>query len=146
MRRLFSEMGCVTLPEFSLANGRRADVIALCGRGSSPSWRSSRAWRISAPTGNRPDYRDFCDRFYFAIPEDVPETLIPQECGLIAADGYGAGILREPPEHPLSGARRKAVTLRFPPTAPRASSTRAGRSRRGARGGAVVRRRAALRT
>ena len=33
VRRLFSEMGCVTLPEFSLANGRRADVIALCNTG-----------------------------------------------------------------------------------------------------------------
>ncbi|MBP1183703.1 MmcB family DNA repair protein [Methylobacterium sp. PvR107] len=119
VRRLFSEMGCVTLPEFSLANGRRADVIALCGAGkltiveiksSVADFRADRKW---------PDYRDFCDRFFFAIPEEVPESLIPGECGLIVADAYGAGILREPPDHPLSGARRKAVTLRFAHSAAR---------------------------
>jgi len=119
VRRLFSEMGCVTLPEFSLVNGRRADVIALCGAGrltiveiksSVADFRADRKW---------PDYKDFCDRFFFAIPEDVPESLIPEECGLIVADGYGAGILRAAPEHPLSGPRRKAVTLRFAHSAAR---------------------------
>lgn len=113
VRRLLAEMGCVSLPEFSLANGRRADVIALCGAGrltiveiksSVADFRADRKW---------PDYRDYCDRFFFAIPETVPETLIPEECGLIIADSYGAAILREPPDHPLSPARRKAVTLRF---------------------------------
>lgn len=119
VRRLFSEMGCVTLPEFSLVNGRRADVIALCGAGrltiveiksSVADFRADRKW---------PDYRDFCDRFFFAIPEDVPEALIPEECGLIVADAYGAAILREAPEHALSGPRRKAVTLRFAHSAAR---------------------------
>lgn len=113
VRRLFAEMGCVSLPEFSLANGRRADVIALCPAGrltiveiksSIADFRADRKW---------PDYRDFCDRFYFAIPEGLPESLIPEECGLIVADAYGAAILRAPCEHVLSGARRKAVTLRF---------------------------------
>lgn len=113
VRRLFAEMGCVTLPEFSLANGRRADVIALCGAGkltiveiksSVADFRADRKW---------PDYRDYCDRFYFAIPESVPESLIPEDCGLIVADAFGAAILRAPLDHPLSGPRRKAVTLRF---------------------------------
>jgi len=119
VRRLFSEMGCVTLPEFSLVNGRRADVIALCGAGrltiveiksSVADFRADRKW---------PDYPAFSDRFFFAIPEDVPESLIPEECGLIVADAYGAAILREAPEHALSGARRKAVTLRFAHSAAR---------------------------
>ncbi len=119
VRRLFSEMGCVTLPEFSLVNGRRADVIALCGAGkltiveiksSVADFRADRKW---------PDYRDFCDRFYFAIPDTVPEALIPEECGLIVADAFGAGIVRAAPEHALSGARRKAVTLRFAHSAAR---------------------------
>ena len=113
VRRLFAELGCVTLPEFSLANGRRADVIALCPAGrltiveiksSVADFRADRKW---------PDYRDFCDRFFFAIPDALPESLIPEECDLIVADAYGAAILREPPVHALSGARRKAVTLRF---------------------------------
>ncbi|WHQ67713.1 MmcB family DNA repair protein [Methylorubrum extorquens] len=113
VRRLLAEMGCVSLPEFSLANGRRADVIALCGAGrltiieiksSVADFRADRKW---------PDYRDYCDRFFFAIPETVPESLIPEECGLIVADSFGAAILRKPPDHPLSPARRKSVTLRF---------------------------------
>lgn len=113
VRRLFSDLGHVTIPEFSLANGRRADVIALCPAGrltiveiksSVADFRADRKW---------PDYRDYCDRFYFAIPGTLPEALIPDEAGLIVADAFGAAILREPDEHPLSGPRRKAVTLRF---------------------------------
>ena len=113
VRRLFASMGHVSLPEFSLANGRRADVIALCPAGrltiveiksSLADYRADRKW---------PDYRDFCDRFFFAIPQSLPESLIPDECGLIVADSYGAAMLREPCEHVLSAARRKAVTLRF---------------------------------
>ncbi|WP_336487680.1 MmcB family DNA repair protein [Methylobacterium nigriterrae] len=113
VRRLFAELGHVTIPEFSLANGRRADVIALsaCGRltiveikSSVADFRADKKW---------PDYRDYCDRFYFAIPESVPAGIIPDEAGLIVADAFGAAILREPADHPLSGARRKAVTLRF---------------------------------
>ena len=113
VRRLFSEMGCVSLPEFSLANGRRADVIALCPAGrltiveiksSVADFRADRKW---------PDYRDYCDRFFFAIPEHVAAGLIPEECGLIVADAFGAAVLRPAPDHLLSGPRRKAVTLRF---------------------------------
>lgn len=113
VRRLLAHLGQASLPEFSLANGRRADVIALapCGRltiieikSSVADFRADRKW---------PDYRDFCDRFFFAIPDGVPEDLIPESAGLILADGFGAAILREAPEHPLAGARRKAVMLRF---------------------------------
>jgi hypothetical protein len=113
VRRLFADLGHVTIPEFSLANGRRADVIALsaCGKltiveikSSVADFRADKKW---------PDYRDYCDRFYFAIPESLPESLIPEEAGLIVADAFGGAILRDPADHPLSGARRKAVTLRF---------------------------------
>lgn len=113
VRRLYSELGHVTIPEFSLANGRRADVIALCPAGkltiieiksSVADFRADRKW---------PDYRDYCDRFYFAIPDTLSTTLTPEDAGLIVADAFGAAILRDPAEHPLSGARRKAVTLRF---------------------------------
>jgi len=118
-RRLLAGLGYASVTELTLASGRRADIIALGGDGciwivevksSLADFRADQKW---------PDYRDFCDRFFFAIPEDVPESLIPEECGLIVADAYGAGILREPPEHPLSGARRKAVTLRFAHSAAR---------------------------
>lgn len=119
VRRLFSALGHASLTEFSLANGRRADVIALCPAGrltiveikSSPAdFRADRKW---------PDYRDYCDLFFFAIPPDLPESLIPEECGLIVADAYGAAMLREPCAHALSAARRKAVTLGFAHSAAR---------------------------
>ncbi|NGM36682.1 MmcB family DNA repair protein [Methylobacterium sp. DB0501] len=113
VRRLFAELGHVTIPEFTLANGRRADLIALgmCGKltiieikSSVADFRADRKW---------PDYRDFCDRFYFAVPPELPVEILPEDTGLIVADAFGAEILRGPPEHPLAGARRKAVTLRF---------------------------------
>ena len=113
VRRLFAQLGHVTLPELTLASGRRADVVALAPDGlltiveiksSVADFRADQKW---------PDYRDFCDRFFFAIPETVPTTILPQASGLIVADPFGAAILREAPGHPLAGPRRKAVTLRF---------------------------------
>jgi CysZ protein len=113
VRRLFSQLGYVSLPEFTLASGRRADVIALGGDGlltiveiksSVADFRADRKW---------PDYRDFCDRFFFAVPDTLPRAILPEDTGLIVADSFGAAILREAPPHPLAGARRKAVTLRF---------------------------------
>ncbi|MEH3147900.1 MAG: MmcB family DNA repair protein [Methylobacterium frigidaeris] len=113
VRRLLAELGHATIPEFTLANGRRADVIALggCGRltiveikSSVADFRADRKW---------PDYRDYCDRFYFAVPPEMPAGILPEDTGLIVADAFGAEILREPDAHPLAPARRKAVTLRF---------------------------------
>ena len=113
VRRLFSELGHVTLPEFTLANGRRADLIALAPDGaltiieiksSVVDFRVDRKW---------PDYEDFCDRFYFAVPETVPVDILPDDRGLIVADSFGAAIMRASAHRPLAGARRKAVTLRF---------------------------------
>lgn len=113
VRRLFAQLGQATLPELTLANGRRADVIALAPNGlltiieiksCVADFRADRKW---------PDYRDFCDRFYFAAPDTMPVEILPEDCGLIVADSFGAAILRDASHHPLAGARRKAVTLRF---------------------------------
>ena len=113
VRRLFAQLGHVTIPEFSLANGRRADIIALAPSGSLTiveikssvaDFRADRKW---------PDYEDFCDRFYFAVPETVPAGILPEDRGLIVADSFGAAIMRPSAHRPLAGARRKAVTLRF---------------------------------
>jgi hypothetical protein len=113
VRRLFAQLGHVTMPEFTLRNGRRADVIALAPDGrltiveiksSVVDFRTDQKW---------PDYEEFCDRFYFAVPETVPLDILPEDRGLILADSFGAAIIRDAPAHPLTGARRKAVTLRF---------------------------------
>lgn len=113
VRRLFAQLGHVSLTEFTLASGRRADIMALGPDGvltiveiksSIADFRADRKW---------PDYEAFCDRFYFAVPETVPFDILPEDRGLIVADSFGAAILREAAHHPLAGARRKAVTLRF---------------------------------
>ena len=111
--RALAQRGFATLAEVPLANGRRADLLAL-GRDNSlliveikssvVDFKSDRKW---------PDYRDFCDRLAFAVPGDFPQPLIPEECGLIVADPFGALILREGLHVPLAAARRKALTLRF---------------------------------
>jgi hypothetical protein len=43
----------------------------------------------------------------------VPPEIFPHDAGLIVADGFGAGIIREAPEHRLSAATRKSMMLRF---------------------------------
>ncbi|HVL71613.1 MAG TPA: MmcB family DNA repair protein [Beijerinckiaceae bacterium] len=113
VRRFFAQLGQATLPEFTLANGRRADVIALSGDGRITIVEIKSSVADFRADGKWPDYRDFCDRFCFAVPETVPVEILPATAGLIVADAFGAALLREPPEHPLAGARRKAVTLRF---------------------------------
>jgi hypothetical protein len=111
--RALAHRGFATLLEVSLANGRRADVLALGRDGelivveiksSVADFKSDRKWR---------DYRDFCDRLYFAVPAGFPTELIPDECGLILADPFGAAALREAPVVPLAAARRRARMLRF---------------------------------
>lgn len=115
--RMLAQLGYATLIEVPLASGRRADVMAL-GRGGElvivevksclADFRADRKW---------PEYRQWCDRLYFAVADGFPCEVIPAECGLIVADGFAAAMLREAPEAPLASARRKAVTLRFARTA-----------------------------
>jgi hypothetical protein len=111
--RALAQRGFATLTEVPLATGRRADVLALGREGelviieiksSVADFKSDRKW---------PEYRQFCDRLYFAVPEGFPCELIPEDCGLIAADPFGGAILREAPFVPLAAPRRRAVLLRF---------------------------------
>ena len=112
-RRLLAGLGFATVTELTFASGRRADVVGLGRDGtlwivevksSVDDFRTDRKW---------PDYRACCDRLSFAIPDHVPAAIMPGDAGLIVADAYGAAVLRDPPEHRLAPATRKAVTLRF---------------------------------
>ena len=44
---------------------------------------------------------------------DFPKEIIPENVGLIIADGFGGQIVRPAIKTPLSAPRRKAVTLMF---------------------------------
>ena len=46
-----------------------------------------------------------------AVPVDFPQSLIPEEIGLIVADAYGGEVLRAPPRRPVTAARRKALLI-----------------------------------
>src|SRR5205814_6573186 len=111
--RTLEQLGYVSLVEFPLANGRRADILALGKTGdlmiveiksSVADFRADRKWSA---------YRDFSDRLYFAVPNDFPRALIPDECGLMVADAFGAAVLRDGGTTRLDPGRRRALTMRF---------------------------------
>jgi hypothetical protein len=99
--------------EVPLANGRRADVLGVGPKGE--------IWIIEIKSSlidlqvdqKWPNYKDFCDRFFFAKPPELDPDIFPASEGLMVADGHDAAILRMAGEEPLPGARRKAVMLKL---------------------------------
>ena len=115
--RLLRAHGMATLIEVPLANGRRADVVAVATSGeiwivevksSVEDYRADSKW---------PEYRAFCDRLLFAVAPAFPREVLPPDTGVIVADRYGGEIVREAPVHRLPGARRRALTLKLVHTA-----------------------------
>jgi len=111
--RLLMQEGFSPILEFTLANGRRLDVAALGGDGamlgveikvSVADLRGDQKW---------PEYLEYCELFYFAIPPDFPDHHVPDGTGLIVADRYGGAIVRPSKRTQLHPSRRKAVTLSF---------------------------------
>lgn len=112
--RAFHAQGIAALPEVKLGNGLRADVLGLDrkGRALLVEVKSSRAdFRAD---GKWPGYLEYCDFFYFAVPADFPQDILPADSGLLIADGYGATLVRPAAEREaLKAARRRALTLSF---------------------------------
>lgn len=111
--RLLGALGYAPLAEVTLPNGRRADLMALGPKGeifiievksSLEDFRTDQKWR---------EYGPYCDAFAFAVAPEFPREVLPDEPGLIVADGFGGAVLREAPLTPLAGARRKALTIAF---------------------------------
>lgn len=111
--RVLWDHGLPSLLEVPLANGRRADLMGLTQSGEIWIVETKSCLEDFAVDQKWPEYRDYCDRFFFAVTEDFPRDLIPEDVGLIVADGFGGAMLRGSPLKPLAGARRKAVTLLF---------------------------------
>jgi len=113
VRRMLRAMGYATITELPLANGRRADIVAVCSRSSVAIIEVKSSIADFRADGKWPEYRDHSDRLYFAISADIPEDIMPADAGLIVADEFGAAILREAPEHRLAPATRRELLLRF---------------------------------
>jgi hypothetical protein len=117
--RLLLRHDYVSLCEVPLGNHRRADVMAVDGRGRIVivEIKVSRADLLG--DGKWRDYLDYCDRFFWAVPDGFAldpfetEPFAPDLAGLIVADRYDAAIAREAATVPLAAPRRKAETLRF---------------------------------
>ncbi len=108
--RFLIDQGLAPVTELSPVRGLRTDVTALAPSGeiwvvecksSVADFRSDAKWE---------GYLEWCDRFYFAAPADLPDDLLPEDQGLMIADGYGAEIVRPAEKRRLAAARRKAQT------------------------------------
>lgn len=111
--RYLSNLGYSVLTEFTLKNGRRADVIGLGRAGdvvivevktSVADLKADQKW---------PDYEEFCDQLFFATPHDFPLELLPDACGILVADHWGGDEIRPADVSPLHASRRRVLTLKF---------------------------------
>ena len=117
--RLLVRAGVAPLAEVPLGGGRRADILGIDAQGrltlveikvSLADLRGDRKW---------PEYLDYCDRFFWAVPPGFPLGLFdtpdfqPDRTGLIIADRFDGEDVRAAPWVPLNTSRRKAETLRF---------------------------------
>jgi len=119
LTRMFFRQDAMALCEVPLPNGRRADLVAIDSKGGLTivEIKISRADLL----GDRkwPDYLDYCDRFFWAVPPGFElgcfdgEALGAGRAGLIVADRFDAEVIRDAASVPLAPARRKAETLRF---------------------------------
>ena len=117
--RHLQSYGFVSLQEFSPTRGLRADVMALGPRGE--FWLvECKSSRVDFQTDRKwLGYLDWCDRYFWAVDDVFPTELLPEDSGLIIADGFDAEIVREGEVRRLSAARRKALMLRFATAAAR---------------------------
>ena len=117
--RHLDTLNMTALTEFVPVRGLRVDVIALSAKGeiwivecksSLADFRTDTKWQ---------GYLEWCDRFFWAVPQDFPVEVLPNETGLIIADRFDAAIVREAPLEKMAAARRKAMTLKLARTAMR---------------------------
>ena len=116
--RLFCRQDLFAICEVPLPNGRRADMMAIDGKGALTIVEIKVAKADLLGDVKWTDYLDYCDRFFWAVPPDLAsicdgERFMPNEAGLIVADRYDAVLMRDATHRPLAPARRKAELLRF---------------------------------
>lgn len=118
MTRLFCRRDLFAICEVPLPNGRRADLMAIDGKGQLTIVEIKVSRADLSGDAKWTDYLEYCDRFFWAVPGHLSGLLqesrfLPETAGVIVADRYDAAVLREAPHRPLAPARRKAELLRF---------------------------------
>ncbi len=111
--RLCLRLGWAPLHEVRLANGRRADILALQPGGGFVCIEVKSGLRDYLADNKWLEYQPFCDQFFFAVDADFPRDILPLEPGLIICAGREADVIREPLSVRLAPARRKALMERF---------------------------------
>ena len=107
----------VLVPELTLPGGRRVDLFGIDSKGTIVIIEIKSSVEDFKVDNKWHEYKDFCERFYFASHPDVPMGIFPEQEGFILADRYGCEIIREGEEMKLSAATRKALMIRFARTA-----------------------------
>ena len=111
--RALTDQGYAALSEVTLATGRRVDAMAIDAKGGISVVEVKSSVADFRSDGKWPEYAEFCDRFFFAVPADFPQEILPAEPGLFVVDAYGGALIRPAPEHKLPAARRKALLFKF---------------------------------
>jgi hypothetical protein len=117
--RLFARNDVWCLPEMPLRNNRRADLMGIDAKGQIiiVEIKVSRADLLG--DGKWTEYLGYCDRFYWGLPPQFDraplagEAFLPEQCGVIVADGYDGEIIRPAPTRALAAARRKVEVERL---------------------------------
>lgn len=117
-------LGWSPVHEVPLPNHRRADILALRADGGFACIEVKSGLRDFQTDGKWPEYRAYADALYFAVDDDFPHDLLPQDTGLIIACGREAEVVREAPAHPLASSRRRALLHRFATLAARRLAAR----------------------
>jgi len=110
---LMLELGHSPLLEFTLPNGRRLDLAAITSTGSIIGVEFKVSIDDFLGDTKWPEYLEYCDQYYFAVPDEFPRELSPPDHGLIIADKFGAAILRHSKVEMVPSMRRKALLIRF---------------------------------
>lgn len=88
--RCLADLGCASLTEFKLGNGRRADVVGLSPDGAIVMVEVKSASQDFRTDDTRLDYMPYCDGLSFAVPAHSPLEILPDTCGILVADSHGA--------------------------------------------------------
>ena len=117
--RMFLRHDILVLPEVSLRNRRRADLMGIDAKGQIVIVEIKVARSDLLGDTKWTEYLDYCDRFYWALPIGFDASpvdgadFLPERTGLIIADAYDAEMVRPAATDALAPARRKTETMRL---------------------------------